>query len=32
MNLVPVTPGATLHVGDDVEILDQKVTTDGPPR
>jgi uncharacterized protein YcbX len=32
MNLVPLTPGATLRVGDDVEVLDQKVTTDGPPR
>jgi uncharacterized protein YcbX len=32
MNLVPATPGATLHVGDEVEILDQKVTTNGPPR
>jgi uncharacterized protein YcbX len=32
INLVPVTHGVTLHVGDDVEILDQKATTDGPPR
>jgi uncharacterized protein YcbX len=32
MNLVPVTPGATLRVGDQVEVLDEKVTTDGPPR
>jgi uncharacterized protein YcbX len=32
MNLVPLTPGATLHVGDEVEVLDEKVTTDGPPR
>jgi uncharacterized protein YcbX len=32
MNLVPVTPGATLHVGDAVEVLDEDVTTDGPPR
>src|SRR4051794_25131987 len=32
MNLVPVTPGATLRVGDEVEVLDEVVTTDGPPR
>ncbi len=32
MNLVPLTPCATLHVGDEVEVLDQKPTTDGPPR
>jgi uncharacterized protein len=32
MNLVPVTPGATLHIGDEVEVLDEKATTDGPPR
>lgn len=32
MNLVPLTPGATLRIGDEVEVLDQKVTTDGPPR
>ena len=32
MNLVPVTPGATLHVGDEVQVLDEKVTSDGPPR
>jgi uncharacterized protein YcbX len=32
MNLVPLTPGATLHKGDEVEVLDQKVTVDGPPR
>jgi len=32
MNLVPLTPGATLQVGDEVEILDEKVTSDGPPR
>jgi uncharacterized protein YcbX len=32
MNLVPVTHGATLRVGDEVEVLDEKVTTDGPPR
>jgi uncharacterized protein YcbX len=32
MNLVPLTPGATLHVGDEVEVLDEKVTREGPPR
>jgi len=32
MNLVPVTPGATIRVGDEVEVLDGTVTTDGPPR
>jgi uncharacterized protein YcbX len=32
MNLVPVTPGATLHVGDDVELLDAVPAPDGPPR
>jgi uncharacterized protein YcbX len=32
MNLVPLTPGATLHVGDEVEVLDQKAATNGPPR
>jgi uncharacterized protein YcbX len=32
MNLVPVTPGATLRVGDEVEVLDEEATTDGPPR
>ncbi len=32
MNLVPLTPGATLRVGDEVEVLDEKATTDGPPR
>jgi uncharacterized protein YcbX len=32
MNLVPLTPGATLRVGEEVEVLDQLVTTDGPPR
>ena len=32
MNLVPVTPGATLRVGDEVELLDAVVATDGPPR
>jgi uncharacterized protein YcbX len=32
MNLVPLTPGATLHVGDEVEVLDEQPRTDGPPR
>jgi uncharacterized protein YcbX len=32
MNLVPLTPGATLHVGDEVEVLDESPATDGPPR
>jgi MOSC domain-containing protein len=32
MNLVPETPGATLHVGDEVELIDVVPTPDGPPR
>ena len=32
MNLVPETPGATLHVGDEVEILEAVAASDGPPR
>lgn len=32
MNLVPLTPGAVLRVGDAVEVLEEKATTDGPPR
>ena len=32
MNLVPVSPGATLHVGDEVEVLDEQPTDQGPPR
>jgi len=32
MNLVPVTPGATLRMGDEVEVLDQQVAVDGPTR
>ena len=32
MNLVPVRPGATLHVGDEVEVLDEVTNPDGPPR
>lgn len=32
MNLVPDTPGATVRVGDSVEILDADPSPDGPPR
>jgi uncharacterized protein len=32
MNVVPETPGATLHVGDEVEILESVDASDGPPR
>ena len=32
MNLVAETPGATLRVGDEVELLDVVPTPDGPPR
>jgi MOSC domain-containing protein len=32
MNAVPLTPGATLRVGDEVEVLDSRPTPDGPPR
>jgi uncharacterized protein len=32
MNLVPATPGATLHVGEEVELLDAVPALDGPPR
>jgi uncharacterized protein YcbX len=32
MNLVPVAPGATLRVGDQVEVLHAVPTPDGPPR
>ena len=32
MNVVPLTPGATLRVGDEVEVLDSRPTPDGPPR
>jgi uncharacterized protein YcbX len=32
MNLVPETPGATLRVGDEVELLDVVPTPEGPPR
>jgi uncharacterized protein YcbX len=32
MNLVPLTPGATLRVGDEVEVLDSRPAPDGPPR
>ena len=32
MNVVPLTPGATLRVGDQVEVLDSRPAPDGPPR
>ncbi len=32
MNLVPETPGATLRVGDEVELLEVVDAPDGPPR
>lgn len=32
MNLVPETPGATLRVGDEVELLEVVPAPDGPPR
>jgi uncharacterized protein YcbX len=32
MNVVPETPGATLRVGDEVEILESVDASDGPPR
>jgi uncharacterized protein YcbX len=32
MNLIPDTPGAVLQVGDEVEVLDEVIVTDGPPR
>jgi uncharacterized protein YcbX len=32
MNVVPLTPGATLRVGDPVEVLDSRAAPDGPPR
>jgi uncharacterized protein YcbX len=32
MNLIPDTPGATIRVGDDVEILESVPAPDGPPR
>lgn len=32
MNLVPETPGATLRVGDPVEVLASRPAPDGPPR
>ncbi|QIG43491.1 MOSC domain-containing protein [Nocardioides anomalus] len=32
MNLVPLTPGATLRVGDAVEVLESVPAPDGPPR
>lgn len=32
MNLIPDTPGASVRVGDDVEILEAVPAPDGPPR
>jgi uncharacterized protein YcbX len=32
VNLVPVTPGGTLRVGDEVEVLEEETSADGPPR
>ena len=32
MNLIPDTPGATIRVGDEVEILESVPAPDGPPR
>ena len=32
MNLIPDTPGVTIHVGDEVEILEEVPAPDGPPR
>ena len=32
MNLVPLAPEATLHVGDEVEVLDEQPTDQGPLR
>jgi uncharacterized protein len=32
MNIVPENPGATVSVGDEVEILEAVEATDGPPR
>lgn len=32
MDLVPLTPGATLRVGDEVEVLEEEPAPDGPPR
>jgi uncharacterized protein len=32
MNMVPDTPGATISVGDTVEVLESVPATDGPPR
>jgi uncharacterized protein YcbX len=32
MNLVPDTPGATISVGDEVEVLESVPAADGPPR
>jgi uncharacterized protein YcbX len=32
MNLIPDTPGATITVGDEVEVLESEPAPDGPPR
>ena len=32
MNLVPDTPGATIHIGDEVEVLEAVAAPNGPPR
>lgn len=32
MNLVPDDPGATIRIGDEVEVLDAVTNPDGPPR
>jgi hypothetical protein len=32
MSLIPDTPGATIAVGDEVEILAAEPAPDGPPR
>jgi hypothetical protein len=32
MNLIPDTPGVTIAVGDEVEILEEVPAPDGPPR
>jgi uncharacterized protein YcbX len=32
MNLIPDSPGATIAVGDDVEVLEAVPAPDGPPR
>lgn len=32
MNILPDTPGAVIHVGDEVEVLESVPAPDGPPR